>query len=244
LKKLSAVIAVLAIMFAVSSSFAQPQITVHVTGGYNLPMPDLKGTWPDDSAKNPQPYYQKSGFNAGADAKYFLGKKRNLGITLSLAYNSFSSGDIAFTGYTVLSKMNMFTTALGVEYSFMPKGKANPFIGVAFSGNFFSGKTTVTPTTGTVTENTLKSASRFGIQGNLGVDVMLNKSIGFVVGAKYDLANLIGKDTTTSTVSTEYTLMDKEYTVGTTTMSAKSISWLSVYAGVSFYFNRPKSMKK
>jgi outer membrane protein W len=240
LKKLSAVIAILAVVFAVSSSFAQPQITVHVTGGYNLPLPDLKGTYPTDSNS----YFQKSGFNAGADAKYFLGKKRNLGITLSLAYNSFSSGDISVTGATVLSKMNMFTTALGVEYSFMPKGKANPFLGVGFAANFFSGKTTVTPTTGTATELTLKSASRFGIQANLGVDVMLNKSIGFVVGAKYDMANLIGKDTTSTTGNTEYALNDKEYTVGTTTISAKNIGWISVYAGVSFYFNRPKSMKK
>ena len=30
----------------------------------------------------------KSGFNVGADVKYYLGKKRNVGITLSGAYNA------------------------------------------------------------------------------------------------------------------------------------------------------------
>lgn len=239
MKKLSALVIVLALLFA-GNTFAQPQITIHVTGGYNLPMGDLKGTYPTDTFT----YFQKSGFNAGVDGKYFLGKKRNVGITFSGAYNSFSSGDVSITGGTWLGKGNIISLGLGVEYAFLPKGKANPFFGVEFTGNFFSGKQTFTPTSGTASERTLKSASRFGVAGNFGVDVMLNKSIGFVVGAKYSLANLIGKDSTGSSTTTEFGLDDKEMTWGTTTIKAKSISWLGVYAGVSFYFNRPKSTKK
>lgn len=241
MKKLSALLVILAIVFAVSSSYAQSQVTVHVTGGYNLPLPDFKGTYPTDSNS----YFQKSGYNFGADGKYYLGKKRNVGITLSAGYNAFTSGDIATTGSTTVVKFNVITIGVGIEYAFMPKGKANPFIGAEFSTNLFSGKLTSTPTTGTATEFTLKSASRFGAQLNGGVDIQLNKSIGVVLGVKYNLANLIGKAyDSTNTSLTEYSLNDKEYTVGTTTIKARSISWIQLYGGVSFYFNRPKSMKK
>lgn len=238
MKKLVALFVILAAFLSLNnnSTFSQPQIKVHVTGGYNLPLPDLKGEYPADTNS----LYQKSGFNVGADVKYYLGKKRNVGITLSGAYNSFSSGDISMTGATMVSKVNIMAIGLGVEYSFMPKGKTNPFLGAEFTGNFFSGKRTVTPTTGTASEFTLKSASRFGIGVGGGLDFTFNKSIGAVVGFKYNMTNLIGKDSVTSTVTNEYTLIDKE----TTATKSKNLSFIQVYAGVTFSFNHPKAIKK
>mgnify|MGYP001202626639 CR=1 FL=1 len=238
MKKLIALLVILAACLSLNNTttFSQPQIKVHVTGGYNLPLPDLKGEYPADTNS----LFQKSGFNAGADVKYYLGKKRNVGITLSGAYNSFSSGDVSVTGGTVVSKVNIIAIGLGVEYSFMPKGKTNPFLGAEFTGNFFGGKTTTTPTTGTETESTMKSASRFGIGVGGGLDFTFNKSIGAVVGFKYNMANLIGKDSVTSTVTNEYTLIDKE-TVGS---SSKNLSFIQIYAGVSFSFNHQKKKKK
>lgn len=242
MKKLSAIFAILAVLFAVTSSFAQPQITLHVTGGYNLPMGDLKGVIGTDTLFK-QNYLQKSGFNVGADGKYFLGKKRNVGITLSAGYNSFTSGTFTATdNSTQILKINSFTIGLGAEYDFMPKGKANPFLGVEFTGNFFSGKGTQTTSGGVATDYTMNSASRFGIQGNFGVDFALSKMIGAVVGLKYNMANLIGKDSaqTTTVGGTTFNLVDKAYG----SVTAKSLGWLSIYGGISFYFNRPKIMKK
>lgn len=238
MKKLVALFIIVAAFLSLNnnSTFSQPQVKVHVTGGYNLPLPDLKGDYPADTNS----MLQKSGFNAGADVKYYLGKKRNVGITLSGAYNSFSSGDISYTGGSFVSKVNIIAIGLGVEYSFMPKGKTNPFLGAEFTGNFFGGKTTTTPTGGTETESTLKSASRFGVQFGGGLDFTFNKSIGAVVGLKYNLANLIGKDSVVSTVTNEYTLIDKE----TTLFKSKNLSYLQIYAGVTFSFNHPKAIKK
>ena len=59
-----------------STTHSQNQVTVHVTGGYDLPLADFKGTFPADSAKSPHPYFMKSGFNAGTDVSYYLGKKK------------------------------------------------------------------------------------------------------------------------------------------------------------------------
>ncbi len=229
MKKLSFILAVFVIVFAASNSYSQNQVTVHVTGGYDLPMGDFKGTYPTDSNS----YFQKSGFNAGADVKYYLGKKRNFGVTLSGGYHGFTSGDVSITGGgTAKDKINIIAIGLGAEWAFMPKGKANPFIGVEFTGNFFSGTSTFTDASGNVTSSTLNSA--------------FNKTIGAVIGIKYNAANLIGKknDTTGVTAGT-YSLNDASFTNSAgTSVSAKNISYLQFYGGVAFFFGQPKKYMK
>ncbi len=250
MKKLVALFIIVAAFLSLNtnSTFSQPQLKVHLTGGYNLPMPDLKGeqTFTTIEANT---YGMKSGFNAGADVKYYLGKKRNVGITLGLNYNMFSNNvdsTIGGTTYSQKNKINTFQAALGVEYNFMPKGKTQPFLGVAFTGNFFSGSQKLDPVLTGYTETTLKSASRFGVKVGGGLDFKLSKSVGAVVGFDYNLANLIGKDADTNFVlgQTEFPLNDKEFTYGGTTYKARSISYINFYAGVSFFFNEPKKMKK
>ncbi len=232
-----------------NSTFSQPQLKLHITGGYNLPLPALKGEQTFSTIEK-DTYGMKSGFNVGADAKYYLGKKRNVGITLGLNYNMFSNNvdsTISGTTYAQKNKINIFQAALGIEYNFMPKGKTQPFLGLAFTGNFFSGSSKTEPTDTASFSTELKSASRFGIKVGGGLDFMFSKSIGAVIGFDYNIANLIGKDTVSSTISGKVVtagLNDKEYTVGTTTFKAKSISWINIYAGVSFFFNQPKAIKK
>ncbi len=250
MKKLVALFVILAAFLSLNnnSTFSQPQLKVHLTGGYNLPLPDFKGEQ-TFSTMEKDTYGMKSGFNAGADVKYYLGKKRNVGITLGLNYNMFSNNvdsSIGGTTYNQKNKINIFQAALGVEYNFMPKGKTQPFLGLGFTGNFFSGSSKLDPTLTGYTETTYKSASRFGIKVGGGLDFKLSKSVGAVIGFDYNIANLIGKDSDTTTVlgQTEFPLNDKEFTKNGVTTKARSISYLNVYAGVSFFFNEPKKMKK
>ena len=247
MKKLVALFVITAAFLSFNSNtFSQPQFTIHLTGGYNLPLPDLKGDL-TDSADITNTFGMKLGYGFGADAKYYLGKKRNVGITLALGYQLFSNSEDTsqYLGKDIKNKLNAFTVGLGIEYAFMPKGKANPFVGAEFTGHFFSGNYEAT-VLGTSQTADLKSASRFGLGLGAGVDIALSKSIGIVIGGKYHLANLIGKeDLDTAAISTnEYQLVDKEYTIGNTTIEAKNISYLQFYAGVSFYLNQPKKMKK
>lgn len=233
----------LAVLFACSNSFAQPRLVIHVTGGYSLPLPDLAGTYPDDATNNPVPMFMKNGYNFGADGKFYVDKKmRSFGITLSLAYMGFSTGDLTDSVTIGSSTFNSFTAGIGAEYKFLTKKKAQPFVGVEFTGNFLAGK--FTPETGT--ETSLKSTQRFGLTFGAGVDININKNIGIVVGGKYALMNLIGKEEPSDYDSTdigadEYPLIDKEYTVGTTTVNALNLSYLQFYAGVSFYLMQPKA---
>jgi opacity protein-like surface antigen len=249
LKKLAALFLILAAFLSLNNTtFSQPQLKLHVTGGYNLPLPDFKGEQTFTTIEK-DTYGMKQGFNVGADVKYYLGKKRNVGITLGLNYNMFSNNvdtTLNSTAYTQKNKINIFQAAIGIEYNFMPKGKTQPFLGLGLTGNFFSGSSKVEPALTGSTETTLKSASRFGLRVGGGIDFMLSKSVGAVIGFNYNMANLVGKDSDTSFVAgqTEFPLNDKEFTVGTVTTKSRNISYLQAYAGVSFYFNQPKKTVK
>jgi opacity protein-like surface antigen len=249
-KKLSALIAIMAVLFAVNSLNAQtypvPKVALHIYGGYTLPLPDLKGVFPDDitSGKNPTPYFMKSGFNFGANGKYFVDKKSTFGIMLSLTYTMLSSGDIGTTSTDTNSfigtgtwkfKMNVFTIGVGAEYDFAPKRPANPFLNACFTTNIIGGNVAFTPTNAgtTAISEDMTSAVRFGVRFGAGVDVKLSKKIGVIIGGSYHMLNLFGKDSTGNT-STNYGLNDKE----TTTMKAKKIVDLSFYAGISFYLGQ------
>lgn len=242
MKKLVALFVVLAAFLSMNNdTFSQPQLKLHVTGGYNLPLPDLKGDL--DTRADSNTYFMKQGFGFGADGKYYLGTKRNVGITLGLGYQMFSNSSDSSTYFgatNIKNKLNAFTVGLGVEYNFMPKGKTQPFLGAEFTGHFFSGDFEAT-VGGTTFKRTLKSASRFGAAFGGGVDFKFGKQVGAVLGLKYNLANLIGKEyDSTNTSTTEVSLDDKEHTEGGVTVAAKNISYLQIYAGVSFFFNEPK----
>ena len=224
-------------------NYAQPKLTLHLTGGYSLPLPELRGDIPLKTGDNN--YQMKNGFNFGADGKFALDKKCYLKITASLTYNMFNnSGDMVIAENGIETrKINIFTAGAGFEYSFLPKKNINPFIGAEFTGNFFSGKIKEEIGDTSITENSLKPESRFGIQINGGIDIASSRNIGVVIGIKYCLANLFGKDSA-SVSGYEYALWDKEYTYNGGTISAKNIQYLQFYAGISFYFMQPKMKLK
>lgn len=140
--------------------------------------------------------------------------------------------------------MNMLTTSLGIEYAFQPKEKYNFFIGTDLTANFFSGSFNYEPPLTGIPDISLEPATRFGLQFNLGTEAALNENIGIVVGMKYHLANLIGKDSDTSTFSVllpnERPLNDGEYTYAGNTVSAKNISYVQFYAGIIFFLNQQR----
>lgn len=238
------VCSVLFLIIITNINYAQPKLTLHLTGGYSLPLPELRGDIPLKAGDNN--YQMKNGFNFGADGKFALDKKCYFKITASLAYNMFNnSGNMEVVENGVETrKINIFTAGAGLEYSFLPKKNINPFIGAELTGNFFNGKHTLEIGDTSITENSLKPESRFGIQINGGIDIVSSRNFGVVIGIKYNIANLFGKDSA-SVSGGEYALWDKEYTYNGGKISAKNIQYLQFYAGLSFYFMNPvKKMKK
>ena len=101
MKKINTLVAILVMLFAANSLRSQtypvPKFVLHVTGGYTLSLPDLKGTFPADLGKDPTPYFVNNGFNFGVDGKYFVDKKSTFGVLLGLTYTALRSGNVATT---------------------------------------------------------------------------------------------------------------------------------------------------
>ena len=241
-------IAPLIIFSCLRLSYAQPKVILHLTGGYSIPSADLRGTYPGYPEIAPSAYFMNSGFNFSVDGKYYINKQRSMGITLGLSYNVFSTDDLGGNTdefgnpYTVKNNIYLFTVDMGLEYCFAPKAKINPFVGAEFAVNLFNGSST--PSRGS-SVLTLKPSTRFGVNFGGGIEWHIGQTAGLVLGVKYDLANLIGKkDTTESKSGKDYTLVDAAYTdVTGKSESSRSIQYIQLYAGVSFYLWAPKPKK-
>lgn len=248
MKKLVA-LAVITAALTTINLYSQPQIVISLTGGYNLPLPDLKGNLPDSLGgpfADSLTYLVNQGFNFGATGKYALGKKRNVRINLGFTYNMFSQSKDYSSGSVstaIKQKINAINISAGVEYAFQPKAKVNPYLGLDLGTYLYSGEFT---SSGFFNLNQkLKSATRFGGAIGGGIEFQFSKQVGANVGFKYHLANLIGKEFDSAAVtSTQWALNDKEYTVDNTTVKSRNIQYLQLSAGISFFLNQPRSKRR
>lgn len=257
--------AAVVLILLTGSIFAQPKLTIHVTGGYGVPLGDFKTEVPSTTRADADwfPYYTKQLINFGIDGKLAIGKKGSFRVSLGAGYNMFSnSTDAMFrpdsnSGSPLITttfkpKVNIISIYLGGEWAFMPKGKVNPFIGAGFAANFFGGsfdfggKSVFVKGAQRTGPMDMKSETRIGIYFDGGIDFMLSKNVGAIVGVKYHLINPIGKgsDAEEEIGPNEIDLGDKEHTEGTDTIPARSISSINGYVGVSFYFGAPKTKVK
>jgi len=251
------------ILFA-GALMAQPKLTLNATFGYGVPLGDFKTDVPTTERADADyfPYYTKQLINFGADGKLAIGKKGNFRVVFGGTFNMFSnstdamfftdSNKTATVTTTFKPKVNVFSIALGGEWAFMPKEKVNPFIGAGLAANFFSGSFDFGGTSVFVkgAQRTgpmdMKAETRIGIYFDGGVDFMLSKHVGAVIGIRYHMINPLGKgaDDPSEIGANEIDLGDQEHTEDGMNFSARNISSFNGYAGVSFYFGAPKAKMK
>ena len=247
------------LFFAVFNIYSQPKFIVNLYGGYTLPVSDLSGDFPDTlgssgalDMKKSSTLLTSSGFNIGAVGKYAVDTSGKARLTVSLNNNSLSgSKDYSTPTGRIINyknKVNIFTISAGVEYSFNPAKKINPFLGLDLAANFYSGK--VEASGDTVILQNRKSESRFGVIATGGVDINLNNNIGIVIGVKYALTNLFGKKTELTTTITPILDIEEEGSgtfeeiplndAETSTNQSKTLNYVQFYAGLSLYFGKTK----
>ena len=231
----------------INSAIAQPTATVQFIGGYSIPLGDYKGTFGetrDQFTGNGNPdsntYFMKSGINYGIFVKVPISRKSPVSIKGGVAFNIFSQSKEYSEGtgsVTVDLKQSLFGITLGGEYDFGgKKSKIRPFLGAELSGNFFAVSYTEDYIDSTESF-TLNAAFRIGVNVAAGVDVSVHNNIGFLVGAKYSFANLIGKNYEADTRS-RYNLNDESHTINNIVYPSRNIIYLQLYGGLSFYFGR------
>ena len=234
---------ILGVLFS-AVTFAQPKATIQFFGGYTLPLADMKGNfgaYQSNFAGNGNPdtntYFLSYGINYGISFKkpLFI-KNGNFNVTASVMFNAFGQSK-DYDSVSVKLRQNLLSLALGAEWEFSPKrGKIDPFVGIDLIGSVVNGSLTETYPATTLSLS-MKGAFRLGFMIGGGVDFMLHQSVGFVVGARYAFANVIGKDYS-SDIGTTYFLGDAQHTINGAVYPAKNIRFIQFYGGVSFYFGK------
>ena len=225
-------------------SYSQAKFILNVTGGYSQPVGNFRNSIGiNDTASADWPYLMMTGYNLDLTGKLTMNKAANIKLVFNLGYNGFKNwGDLntivpaaetdggsGTETQTVqfLPDVSIIVVSLGAQYDFNPKSSVNPFAGLDLTANFFGGNFGSNPSSN-FPKNTLKSETRFGLQLGGGVDFNCNDYIGVICGMKYNFANLIGKgDYQSDATSSEIVLNDNT--------GSRNISYLQIYAGVSFY---------
>jgi hypothetical protein len=235
---------ILGILIFFTHTYSQPATTLHFVGGYAIAMGDMKGDFGPTQAtftvnSDSNTYFLHNGFTFGMDLK-FAPYTRHKGFKIigGIHYNSFSQGAEYgdSTGSVVIDYgMRIFSITIGVDLSYETKtSKINPFVNAQFTTNFFSGNYDETYSDGNTTNLTLKSATRFGLKFGGGLDIPLGRRLGAVLGFNYNMANLLGKESSAD-FGTQYNLNDKEGTVNNKKWDNRSINFLNIYAGFTLY---------
>lgn len=222
-------------------SIFRPELVVTVFGGYSLPEAQFKGNLTSLSVPNPvsvaSSYYEKWGFNFGAGAKLPIDKKGAFKVDISLTFSSFlQNGTDSSGNYTVKPRFLNTQVGLGAEWAYVQSKTLIPFVGFDFTANILDGYIEFTNATDDYTAN-YNLETRYGMSFGAGANYKLDDAFSILVGAKYNIANLFAKKYGTSGA---HDLNDASFTIGSSTIAAKSISFLNFYAGLSLTFGDTK----
>ena len=236
-------LAVYGLLIISSAVYSQPRTTMQFVGGYSIPLGELKGKFDDNRAiynrnADSNTYYLQNGFNFGLNFTHSPFKKlMNFKILAGINYNRFSQNkDYSSDTSPVIIKYNLriFTLSIGAQYAYMTKrSKVNPFVSAEFSANFFSGSFEAISNSADSLK-TLNPASRYGLQLGAGIDFVLGQRVGLITGVKYNMANLIGRSSSSNT-STTYNLNDADAVIKGVQYHDRNTYYLQFYLGFSIY---------
>src|SRR5437773_2293090 len=198
---------------------SQPRTSIQFVGGYSIPLGVMKGKFDDNRAiftnnADSNTYFLQNGFNFGLNFTHSPFRKfTNFKLLGGINYNRFSQNkDYSSDTSPVIIKYNLriFTLSIGAQYSYQTKrSKVNPFVSAEFTVNFYSGVLEATFNTGTPEVSNFNPTSRYGLQLGGGIDFVLGQRVGIITGVKYNMANLIGRQSLGDTGNT-YNLNDAD----------------------------------
>lgn len=228
-----------------------------------------------DSSLITNNYGAKQGFFLQGAGKINLDKYETVRLIGSLNFSSFNSFEGSKSGFIpVFTTSGTQMRSIAYDYSFNNFGLGfgfevaplsftkvvSPFANAQFNFNFMNAK--LTRTTGPSDSTSISfNDFRMGISLGAGIEFKVNPQWGIVLGAKYDLGNLLLKNTdragSVEWGRTNASINDGEGTFqgniydppgtlvrGNLQSKQKDINWSSFYIGVNFYPNITGTKKK
>ncbi len=186
-------------------------------------------------------------------------KSGNIGVTVININNQL---DTVLTSVNYSYSFNSFSFGLGFELAPTSFTKmVSPYFGANIAFNLFNGKLSRT-------ENRVDSVTtsfsdfRIGVNFDAGIEFRINKQFGLAFGIKYDLGNLLLRNTNSGIADaiewgkSNASLNDEEGTFYSTIYGPvltatrrevlskkKDINWGTIYVAANIYLDKPKTTK-
>jgi hypothetical protein len=241
---------------------------IDVSGGFCLPLMDLRGSDGLAGFWNFYNYGMSSGFGTSVNTKMsvYTTKMTQLRIYLLLGYSHFSAEDnvaysvgIAQLGWpqktgtsglpftpvatngTSYLRLNMPHLGFGLEYGIYTDRKNTSCfnLGTDFTATLITGRAYETTGFGPETYNTISPSLRFGFGVNVAYAYKFDKYVGFHVGTRFTMPNVFGKTSEVTDDPGYITLMDKGNTlINPLLSSGRTMAYLNFFGGMSFYIGK------
>jgi len=218
-----------------------PRVTLSLNFYYDIGHLDLAGNENTVFRKNDfingSSYGTRYGYGASLTGKFALHKEGNVRLNVTADYQRFMSNFVISESPEGKVHYNVFGGGLGIENNFNPNKRIKPYVGADFIVRIINGGATLqTDTTDFVLK--IKNSVRFGVAFNLGFEYAFSNTFGINIGYKLTYANLIGKQTKTSSNPNETYLNDDKVITSEFIPFAgwKQFLYSSFSAGINFYF--------
>lgn len=226
---------------------SSPSFTLQFNLNYNQSLLELSGTYNDDyqseQVMSGETFGADKGFGANLLGKFSLNEKGTWRLTTSASYNRImsylfgSKDNVADQGR---NSFNAMSFGVGIENNFTPTHRFKIYFGGEMLGSLINGKMHIwvdnRPNSSYEYDATIKNSFRFGYSLFAGSEYLVNDNFGLNLGFKFSHLNLIGKKAAENTTATEIELPDGSTTSPVLYGGSKNFAYLSVMAGVNFYF--------
>lgn len=247
----------------------KPFIEININGSYNYALFDLRGSGGLKSFYNFKDYSQGSGFGTNAEIKLglFSTKMAQLRIHMMLGYSHFSNDDskaysiggvengwpyksnsssaLPFspkdTNGTSYLRLNMPYFAAGLDcVVFTDRENKSSFnFGLDFTSTLITGRAFETIENSKETYVTVNPSLRFGIGINIAYAYRFGDWVGFNIGTRFSLPNLLGKSSEMTDQAGYISLLDDSNIALNPNLTTKrTMGYFQLFGGVCFYLGK------
>ena len=216
-----------------------PFATIQFSVAYNNGLMDLAASdnnrFNESDFINGRNFGTRHGFGLSLTGKFALHKEGNIRLNVSAIYNEMQSNFLEAASQDGNVVYNVFSGALGIEDNFTPDRPFKIYIGFDIVPSIIRGNATLR-TDSSDFKLKIKNSFRLGFDVNFGFEYAFTNNFGINMGIKLTHANMLFKDSKTSSDPGQTNLNDAYVNPPIPYSGWKQFLIGSLYTGINYYF--------
>lgn len=215
-----------------------PVVTLQLSGYFNIGLLDLAANdntiFNKSNYENGRNFGTRYGYGIGLTGKIALNKKGYVRLNISPSYQRLLNNFVISNTSNQNVSYNVFSGGIGIENSFTPYRPFKPYIGFDIIGSIINGHADLTTDSGNFHLD-IKNSFRIGFAVNFGFEYAFNDKVGINLGTKLTHADVLLRDSKTSSNPNEVYLNDKNVVPQIPYSGWRQFFFGSFYAGINYY---------